>query len=490
MQRILPGTEYPLHTVTATRRIEQAAMAALPEHTLMQRAGQSVARLALAIAPHAQRIWVACGPGNNGGDGMEAATHLLQLGKIPIVTWLGNPAHLPADAKASLEWARAANVTFTNTPPDDCDCTIDALLGIGASRPADGRLAEHITRLNALRKQGLPVLSVDIPSGLDTDTGHASAPYVQASHTLALLTLKPGLYTAQGRDAAGDIWFDNLGTAAHEQTPDAHLNPAPARHERTHASHKGSYGDVAVIGGASGMGGAALLAARAALQGGAGRVYVGLLDQEPGLLDTMQPELMLREPAALIGSMQAMSVVCGCGGGNAVQAILPDILANVPRLVLDADALNAIAADTQLQSLLQKRARHDGAASAMATILTPHPLEAARLLGIDTASVQKDRLTAAQELSRRHACTVVLKGSGTVIAAPGKTPRINPTGNARLATAGTGDVLAGYMGARLAQGLPAFDAACAATYLHGLAAEQWPAQSSLTASTLATRIGY
>ncbi|MGJ4748967.1 NAD(P)H-hydrate epimerase, partial [Leptospira sp. SA-E8] len=154
-------------------------------------------------------------PGNNGGDGLEAATHLLQWGKTPIVTWLGNPAHLPADAKAALDWARAANVNFATTPPDDCDFAIDALLGLGASRPADGRLADHINRLNALRTQGVPVLSVDIPSGLDADTGHAIGPCVQASHTLALLTLKPGLHTAQGRDAAGEIWLDRLGLATH-----------------------------------------------------------------------------------------------------------------------------------------------------------------------------------------------------------------------------------------------------------------------------------
>jgi hydroxyethylthiazole kinase-like uncharacterized protein yjeF len=488
MQGIVPGAAHALHGTAATRRIEQAAMATLPAHTLMQRAGQAVARLALAIAPHAQRYWIACGPGNNGGDGLEAATHLLQWGKMPIVTWLGHAANLPQDARAALDWARAANVVFTTTPPEDCDCAIDALLGLGASRAPEGQLAEHITHLNRLRAQGRSVLSVDLPSGLHGDTGNAPGACVQASHTLALLTLKPGLFTAQGRDAAGAIWFDELGiTPSSADTPQALLNPAPAAQARRHASHKGSYGDVAVIGGAAGMGGAALLAARAALHGGAGRVYVGPLDPEAALLDTAQPELMLRRPTALLDQLDRLTVVCGCGGGEAVIGILPELLRGASRQVLDADALNAVAADPALQALLQNRGRRDG--GALETVLTPHPLEAARLLNTDTSAVQQNRLAAAQSLAERLACTIVLKGSGTVIAAPGALPRINPTGNARLATAGTGDVLAGLVGARMAQGLPAFDAACAAVYDHGLAADAWPLGPSLTADALARALG-
>jgi hydroxyethylthiazole kinase-like uncharacterized protein yjeF len=238
-----------------------------------------------------------------------------------------------------------------------------------------------------------------------------------------------------------------------------------------------------VIGGAPGMGGAALLAARAALQGGAGRVYVGLLDLETALMDATQPELMLRRPETLLNMLDSLTVVCGCGGGEAVLAVLPTLLRRAPRLVLDADALNAVAAEPNLQTLLQDRGRRDGGVPG--TVLTPHPLEAARMLGTDARAVQQDRLAAAQELAERFACTVVLKGSGTIIAAPGALPRINPTGNARLATAGTGDVLAGLIGTRLAQGLPGFDAACAAVYAHGLAADTWSPQQTLTADALA-----
>jgi hydroxyethylthiazole kinase-like uncharacterized protein yjeF len=175
-----------------------------------------------------------------------------------------------------------------------------------------------------------------------------------------------------------------------------------------------------------------------------------------------------------------MTVACGCGGGEAVRAVLPKVLSTALALVLDADALNAIAADTQLQSLLQARSRRK-----RATVLTPHPLEAARLLGCTTVQVQANRLNASADLAQRFDCVVVLKGSGTVIVAPRGTPLINPTGNARLATAGTGDVLAGMIAAQLAAGIPAFDAAAGAVYAHGKAADDWQRDRPLTAFALA-----
>jgi len=316
---------------------------------------------------------------------------------------------------------------------------------------------------------------------LNADTGASVGPCVHASHSLSLLTLKPGLFTAQGRDMAGQVWFDDLGNnGLVSVAPRARLIGSPAPLERLHASHKGSYGDVAVIGGASGMTGAALLAATAALHQGAGRVFVGLLDGGSLGVDPNQPELMFRAVEALDPAQ--MTVVCGCGGSAAIAAALPRIFSTCPRLVVDADALNAVANDSQLEKLLQARQHRD-----RQTVLTPHPLEAARLLGISAAQVQHDRLAAAEQLAQRFACTVVLKGSGTVIAAPGQRTAINPTGNARLATAGTGDVLAGMIGARLAQGQTAFQAACEAVWLHGHAADAWPANEVLTAGALARK---
>ena len=493
--RIVPGQAQPLYGVAATRRIEQAALATLAPHTLMRRAGLSVARLAMALAPHARTVWLACGPGNNGGDGLEAAMHLQQWGKQPVVTWLGDEARAPADALASLARARQAGVRFADGPPDRLtpqDIAIDALLGIGVTRAPEGRLAALIQVLGTLQA---PVLAVDVPSGLNADTGNDATNIIakndqgmrttsvfHAQNTLSLLTCKPGLFTAQGRDAAGQIWWDDLGVDAGLEPPQAWLNPRPSDALRAHATHKGSFGDVAVVGGAPGMTGAALLAATAALHGGAGRVFVALLDGGSVAVDPTRPELMFRAADSL--DLAHMTVVCGCGGGDAVRGVLPQALSRPARLVLDADALNAIAADSQLQTLLRARAARDPSRSG-ATVLTPHPLEAARLLGIPTATVQADRVAAAQLLVDRWGCTVVLKGSGTVVAHPGQTPRINPTGNARLATAGTGDVLAGMVGARLAGGGDAFSAAAAAVFVHGELADGWPAATALTAGGLA-----
>jgi hydroxyethylthiazole kinase-like uncharacterized protein yjeF len=298
---------------------------------------------------------------------------------------------------------------------------------------------------------------------------------VSASHTLSLLTLKPGLFTARGRDAAGQVWFDSLGVAQ-EAAPTAWLAGHPCNISRSHDSHKGSYGDVAVIGGARGMAGAALLASRAALHTGAGRVFAAVLD-EAVAVDPVFPELMMRAWDSL--ELTAMTVVCGCGGGDAVRRALPAVLSTARSLVLDADALNAIAADSQLATLLRARGRRG-----MPTVLTPHPLEATRLLAQGTAAVQADRLAAARELAQRFAAVVVLKGSGSVVAAADGRVRINPTGNARLAIAGTGDVLAGMIAARLAAGDSALEAASAAVYMHGLAADQWPEDRPLTAAAL------
>ncbi|OEZ29858.1 NAD(P)H-hydrate dehydratase [Variovorax boronicumulans] len=484
MHRITSASAADLFDIAATRRIEQAAASALPPPTLMQRAGLAAARLAMALAPHARTIWIACGPGNNGGDGFEAAAQLRHRGFFPVVTFVGDEGRLPPDAKASLQRARDAGVSFASEPPSSFELAVDALLGIGSTRPPSGTMAGWLARMHA---SASPVLSIDAPSGLDADTGVLASNADQASAsvrtTLTFLTLKPGLFIAQGRDAAGTVWFDDLGCSAFAQErPTARLAGAPGIQPRTHASHKGSYGDVAVIGGASGMAGAALLAGLAALHAGAGRVFVGLLDPRAAPVDTSQPELMLRDAHAL--DLAGMTVVCGCGGGDAVRELLPRVLSTAAALVLDADALNAIAVDPSLQAQLIAR----GQAGAP-TVLTPHPLEAARLLGDTTGGVQANRLAAARALASRFGVVTVLKGSGTVIADAGdEPPAINSTGNARLATAGTGDVLAGMIGAALAMRRPAFEAACEAVWQHGRIADLWPADAApLTAGSLARR---
>ena len=477
MQRITDLASLDLFDVAASRRIEQATAAQLPPHTLMRRAGLAVARLAAALVPHARTVWVACGPGNNGGDGFEAAAQLQLRGFDVRISFAGDEARLPPDALDALARARQAGVPIAAEPPAEYDLAIDALLGLGATRAPAEAMARWLERIY---RSGRPVLCVDLPSGLDADTGTARFDFGHGGprHCLSLLTLKPGVFTGQGRDAAGEVWFDDLGCEPGPEVPAARLNAAPAAQPRAHATHKGSYGDVAVLGGAPGMAGAALLAASAALHAGAGRVFVALLDTSLAPLSRVQPELMFRAPASLDWS--ALTTVCGCGGGDAVQAMLPRVLAASPRLVLDADALNAIAADSALAPMLAGR-RSQG----WQAVLTPHPLEAARLLGTDTAGVQSDRLAGARTLAERFQSVVVLKGSGSVIAAPGKVPFLNLSGNARLATGGTGDVLAGMIGAELAAGHDATAAARRAVWRHGALADRWPQGRPLTAGALA-----
>ena len=492
---------YPLFDIAATRLIETRAQADLPEHSLMQRAGLATARLTLALAPHAQHIWIACGPGNNGGDGFETALQLSRLGKKVSLTWTAldkdeKTSRQPPDARASRLRALCAGLTISPEPPATFDFAIDALLGIGGSLSADRPGTRLMTQwLMRMHSSGAPVLCIDLPTGLNADTGTSSYKTTSPGprHTLSLLTLKPGLFTADGRDTAGQVWLDALSLAVPADVkPCAILqgeNTAMSatdwpRQQRAHASHKGSFGDVAVLGGAPGMTGAALLAARAALHAGAGRVFIALLDGATDRIlsvDTTQPELMFRSPAAL--DMKQQVLVCGCGGGQAVQAYLPSLLADATRAIFDADALNAIAADPSLRALLTTRQ-----SQGHVTILTPHPLEAARLLQCSTHDVQSDRRRAAQQLADQFGCVVVLKGSGSVIAAPGQLALINHSGNALLASPGTGDVLAGMIGALLAAGLAARTAAAQAVFTHGRLADHWAASGTrepLTASALA-----
>jgi len=433
-RKLLPLDEsLPLYDGLGSRAVEAHALARKPD--LMEDAGLSVAKLALVLYSGQGHIWVACGPGNNGGDGHVAARHLIAKG-------------LP--------------VSMADEPPEDTSLVIDALFGLGLTRPPEGAYAERIARINALHAS---VLAVDLPSGLNCDTGMPIGIAVSADHTLALLTLKPGLATGVGREHCGQLWFDDLGEKP-DEVPTATLIGrdviAPFIKPAAQSANKGSQGDVLVVGGAPGMRGAALLAARAALASGAGRVWCGLLDGGHDLPDACRPELMHAAPDA---DLQRYGVVAaGCGGGTQIEALLPNLLRDAQRLVLDADALNAISREAPLARALKRR----GAPS----LLTPHPLEAARLLGTDTASVQANRLAAAQELATRYRATIVLKGSGTVIAAPGdRRPAINSSGSGTLATAGTGDVLAGWTAGLWARHpeASAFDVACAAVHLHGLA---------------------
>ena len=483
---------WPLYSMVQTHALEVQLKQALPPHTLMQRAGKATAQLALAIAPHAKKIWIACGPGNNGGDGLEAAICLLKHGKQVSVTYLGQPDKAPHDAKLSWQRATQAGVNFQETPIPGFDLAIDALLGLGCTRAPAGTMADW---LQIMRNATAPTLSIDLPSGLLPDTGewlgsNNTLPAKNQRHTLSLLTLKVGLFTADGRDAAGQVWFDDLIPSYSRQLfkltePFAQLqtqHTKTTRH-RVHNSHKGSYGSLMVVGGAPGMSGAALLAAITGIHAGVGRVYLTLLDKSSQAVAAIHyPALMTRDLELL--PLHSGCVVCGCGGSDAVRELMPLVLSKSQSLLLDADALNAIAADSMLMKLLKSRAQRQNA-----TVITPHPLEAARLLSCSVREVQNNRVEAGIQLAKLTQAVVVLKGSGTVICSPNSKPIINNTGNALLATAGTGDVLAGLIGAKMAQGQESFTAACDGVRLHGAAADVWAKSGySMDAAMLAKSI--
>jgi hydroxyethylthiazole kinase-like uncharacterized protein yjeF len=469
-----------LHDAPSSRRIESAALSLHPPHTLIERAGLAVARLALALRPFGQSAAVFAGPGNNGGDGLIAARHLAARGWTVDVLLVGPEPKPGSDAAHALEAARQAGLSphaDAQHMPRAADLVIDALLGLGASRAPEGAFASAIQAIDLLRDGGATVLAVDVPSGIDVRTGQPlGADAVHAHHTLTFLTLKSGLFTGEGRALAGRVWFDDLGVPVDDKGVGVLFGAGRiARWQgafaRSASSHKGRHGDVVVLGGAPTMRGAAWLAATSALAAGAGRVYAALPDDD-GKPWPARPELMHWNAArwsAPTDTWRDIVAVCGCGGGTAIAPALSTVLHGATRVVLDADALNLVAADETLQHALRRRASHG-----WPTILTPHPLEAARLLGLRSAAdVQADRLAAATQLAMRFEATVVLKGSGSVVVSPKQRLSINGTGSSALATAGTGDVLAGWIGGLWAQspGIAPHDLACAAVAWHGAAAE-------------------
>ena len=352
---------------------------------------------------------------------------------------------------------------------------IDGLFGIGLTRPITGELAALVNTVNAL---DCPRLSLDVPSGLNADTGTVigdAGCAIKATHTLTFIGDKPGLHTAAGRDFAGvvsvtDLAIDRLFFMPTSMQLGSVALFADAVQSRRHNSHKGTYGDVVVLGGADGMGGAVLLAARTALHAGSGRVFAAFVGNSP-THDLIYPELMCRR-AEEIDFGKAV-IVAGPGLGTSasslagLQRVLQQIFQQPNALVLDADALNLIATTDAVRTrVIQHAALTDSP-----LLMTPHPLEAARLLGCSAAAIQADRIAAARTLAQRYKAVVILKGSGSVIANPDGRVVINPTGNPGLATAGSGDVLSGLCGALIAQGWPVWQAALAAVWLHGHAAD-------------------
>ncbi|MEH6434143.1 NAD(P)H-hydrate dehydratase [Massilia sp. DD77] len=460
-----------LFTIAQVRAIEEAASARLAPGTLMRRAGEAGAAYAQELlgGERGKPVLILAGPGNNGGDALEMAANLAEAGIDATVLHLPGSAQASSETAAAYERARSGTVGWIDMLPPGADwgLVVDGLFGIGLSRPLQGDYRELVAGLDAL---ACPVLALDLPSGLDADSGNVIGPggiAVRATHTLTFLGDKPGLHTADGRDHAGLVRVDMLGVEPGDvPSPMARLSGPDLfrRHlrARRHNTHKGSFGDVAIVGGAHGMAGAAVLAARGALYAGAGRVYVAALDQAPGY-DSFHPEIMFRLADELEFDKRTLVIGPGMGGSAHAMRLLAKALDSSSPLVIDADALNLIGASPDLQSRLAQRTAP--------AVLTPHPLEGARLLGMTTSVVQADRLEAAREMALRMNATVILKGSGSVIARPDGEVLVNPTGNAGLATGGSGDVLAGICGALLAQGWPAWEAAAGAAWTHGAAAD-------------------
>jgi hydroxyethylthiazole kinase-like uncharacterized protein yjeF len=454
-----------LYRVEELREIERSAAQMLPAGTLMARAGRAAAAyIAQQHTGAASSVCIVCGPGNNGGDGFVVASELRARGHDVLCVLLGTAQPATTDAlDAHARWTASGGRVEPHVPLDGrFDVVVDALFGIGMSRPLAG---EFLAAVEWMNRQAL-VYAIDVPSGLDADTGAwvGGVSGVCAKATVTFIGDKPGLHTAHGVDAAGDVLVESIGV----DTPASrgHLigvdDLGTVRLPRRRDTHKGTYGNLVVVGGGRGMVGAALLAGRAALRLGAGRVYIDAIGAPEFRVDPACPELMFR-PLSELDDLHAIVVGCGLGADADGHAAVSAVLArNVP-LVADADALNLIAADAELQ----RRAIGCGAA----LVLTPHPLEAARLLGGTASSVQADRATAARRLAEHFNCIAVLKGAGTVIARPDGHYAINPTGSAALATAGTGDVLAGMIGALIAQGHDAWCSTQAAVWLHGRGAE-------------------
>ncbi|BBP96211.1 bifunctional NAD(P)H-hydrate repair enzyme [Burkholderia sp. SFA1] len=470
-----------LQTLAELRTLEARAAAALPPHTLMARAGAAAAQCLIDALDHdpdarALPVWLVAGPSNNGGDALVMAERLHREG---IAVRVCMPVEVkPDDARWALESARAAGVPIDAEPPASFDgfgWLVDGMFGIGLTRPLEGVFAEIAARMTRRARQshdGGRVLALDVPSGLNSDTGAPvnGGDAVRATATITFIGAKPGHFTSLGRDLTGKLFVATLDIDA-STAPSIVLNvPAlfgACMPPRDNATNKGTFGSLAVIGGDTGMCGAPILAARMALFGGAGKVHVAFVGEGFPPYDPPHPELMLhRADGFALEKMDALAIGCGMGTSPRATILLAGVLKlDIPKL-LDADALNLVAQDDALASEVAARG-----AQGDPCILTPHPLEAARLLHTDAKAVQADRIAAARQLAARYGAIAVLKGSGTVIASPDGRVAVNPTGNAGLATGGTGDVLGGLIGALLAQKLPAYEAALAGVWLHGLAAQ-------------------
>jgi NAD(P)H-hydrate epimerase len=459
-----------LYRAAQVRTLDARLIAAgTPGFELMQRAARATWRALVRQWPAATAMTVVAGHGNNAGDGYLVAALAQRAGWSVRVLAVGEPQRLQGDAALAHVEAVAAGVPVQgwSAAAELHGIVLDALLGTGLSGDVREPCAAAIAAINA---SGLPVAAVDIPSGLCADTGRVLGAAVHADLTVTFIGLKLGLFTGEAADHVGAVVFNDLHAAAEtfsDMPAAAHrlnVSNLPRLTPRAPTAHKGRFGHVLLIGGDHGFGGAILLSSESALRSGAGMVSLATRPEHvPAALGRLPEAMVLGTSSAnqLMGLLDKVSVlVVGPGLGQASwgRALL-SAAANAPLpQVWDADALNLLAA---------------GAVKLpVDSVITPHPGEAARLLGISTAQVQADRPAAALALSKKYAAVVVLKGSGSLIAAADGRLAVCHQGHPAMATAGLGDVLAGLVGALRAQGMDAFAAACLAVWLHANAGAQ------------------
>lgn len=463
---------HKLYRIAQVKELERIAIEtfSIASAELMERAGEAAFEVLRSCWPRARRIVLVCGGGNNGGDGFVVARLARVAGFEVTVLLLTAANSLQGDAGRAYEAMTAVGIEsqqWDERALCDADVVVDALLGTGLDRAVQGEWCDVIEAINVA---ALPVLALDIPSGLSADSGAVMSVAIRAAATISFIGLKQGMFTASGPDHCGEILFDDL-----QLPPEVYAAVAPAARRtdprslvtllprRALSTHKGDCGHVLLVGGALGMGGAVQMAAEATARCGAGRVSIATASAHAALLNLTRPELMVHavdEAEALRPLLQKADVIAvgpGLGTSTWGMMLLETVLACEVPLVVDADALNLLASEPHM--------RDDW-------VLTPHPGEAAQLLNITTVEVQADRFFAADALQRRYGGVVVLKGSGSLTVDQDGVVILCDAGNPGMACGGMGDVLTGVIAALIAQGLSLADAAKLGVWLHATAADR------------------
>ncbi len=452
-----------LYRAAQVRELDRIAIQerGIPGFELMSRAGAVVFQQIEKQWPEARSVAVFCGSGNNAGDGYIIAGLALAAGLNVCVYAVSEPEKLRGDALTAYQCYKGTVLPFQPEQVINADVLVDALLGTGLDRPVTGLYAEAIKTINVYSS---PVIAVDIPSGLNADTGNAMGCAVKADCTVTFIGLKQGLFTGQAAEYCGGICFAQLGL------PDdvfSELETATTRVVRTRLprrdryAHKGNCGHVLIVGGELGFSGAAKMAGEAALRVGSGLVSIATRAGHSGLMNLNRPELMshgvesAEQLTALLAKIDVIVVGPGLGQSDWAKSLLNATISSGKPMVVDADGLNLLAAAPEVKPNW---------------ILTPHPGEAARLLKCSTADIQQDRFAAALSVQARYGGVVVVKGAGTLIASEHQLA-VSTTGNPGMASGGMGDVLSGVIAGLLAQGLSLQDAAQQGVYNHGLAAD-------------------